>query len=85
MSFTFNVGGGEFKDRTLLKKLNAGQYGEVPSQLMRWDKAGGKVVPGLKKRRENEVNLWNSVDRTHTPSGDADSTEPAVRDAEAPP
>jgi lysozyme len=60
VSFTFNVGGGAFKGGTLLKKLNAGLYGEVPSQLMRWDKAGGKVVPGLEKRRENEVNLWNS-------------------------
>jgi lysozyme len=60
VSFTFNVGGGAFKGSTLLKKLNNGLYGEVPSQLMRWDKAGGKVVPGLKKRRENEVNLWNS-------------------------
>jgi lysozyme len=60
VSFTFNVGGGAFKGSTLLKKLNAGLYGEVPSQLMRWDKAGGKVVPGLEKRRENEVNLWNS-------------------------
>ncbi len=45
---------------TLLKKLNNGQYDQVPAQLMRWDKAGGKVVPGLKKRRESEVKLWNS-------------------------
>lgn len=60
VSFTFNVGGGAFKGSTLLKKLNNGQYDQVPAQLMRWDKAGGKVVPGLKKRRESEVKLWNS-------------------------
>ncbi len=60
VSFTFNVGGGAFKGSTLLKKLNNGQYGEVSGQLMRWDKAGGKVVPGLEKRRKNEVKLWNS-------------------------
>lgn len=60
VSFTFNVGGGAFKGSTLLKKLNNGQYGEVPGQLVRWNKAGGKVVPGLENRRKNEVNLWNS-------------------------
>ncbi len=60
VSFTFNVGGGAFKGSTLLKKLNNGQYDQVPGQLMRWNKAGGKVVPGLNKRRESEVKLWNS-------------------------
>ncbi len=61
VSFVFNVGGGAFKNSTLLKVLNAGAYDQVPAQLRRWDKAGGRVVPGLKVRREAEIKLWNTV------------------------
>jgi len=60
-SFTFNVGGAAFNGSTLLKLLNQGQYHEVPAQLRRWNKSGGKVVQGLTNRRENEVKLWNGV------------------------
>lgn len=54
VSFTFNVGTGAFKSSTMLKELNAGNYGKVPSELMRWNKAGGKEVRGLTTRRQNE-------------------------------
>jgi len=60
-SFTFNVGGAAFTGSTLLKLLNQGQYDEVPGQLRRWNKAGGKVVQGLINRRENEIKLWNGT------------------------
>lgn len=59
VSFTFNVGGGAFAGSTLLKVLNQQQYTDVPSQLLRWTKAGGKVVQGLVNRREKEIKLWN--------------------------
>lgn len=59
VSFTFNVGVGAFNGSTLLKVLNQGQYGQVPAQLQRWNKAGGKVVQGLVNRRANEIKLWN--------------------------
>lgn len=59
VSFTFNVGTGAFNGSTLLKVLNQGQYDQVPDQLRRWNKAGGKVVQGLVNRRENEIKLWN--------------------------
>ncbi len=59
VSFTFNVGGGAFTGSTLLKVLNQNQYTEVPNQLLRWTKAGGKVVQGLLNRRQNEIKLWN--------------------------
>jgi lysozyme len=60
VSFSFNVGTQAFKNSTLLKVLNDGLYEEVPDQLRRWVKAGGKTVQGLVNRRENEINLWNS-------------------------
>ncbi|MDQ3746214.1 MAG: lysozyme [Acidobacteriota bacterium] len=59
VSFTFNVGVGAFTSSTLLKVLNQGQYDQVPTQLLRWTKAGGKVVQGLVNRRNNEIKLWN--------------------------
>jgi lysozyme len=58
-SFTFNVGIGAFTSSTLLKTLNQGQYDQVPVQLMRWTRAGGRVVQGLVNRRQNEIKLWN--------------------------
>ena len=59
VSFTFNVGVGAFTGSTLLKVVNQGQYDQVPDQLRRWNKAGGKVVQGLVNRRANEVKLWS--------------------------
>jgi lysozyme len=59
VSFTFNVGTGAFNSSTLLKLLNQGQYDQVPTQLLRWTRAGGQVVQGLVNRRNNEIKLWN--------------------------
>jgi lysozyme len=58
-SFTFNVGVAAFTNSTLLRVLNQGQYAQVPDQLMRWTRAGGRVVQGLVNRRQNEIKLWN--------------------------
>jgi len=60
VSFAFNVGVGAFKSSTLLKKLNTGDYEAVPTQLMRWTKAGGKQCNGLVARRKNEIELWQA-------------------------
>jgi GH24 family phage-related lysozyme (muramidase) len=61
-SFVYNVGEGAFKDSTLLKVLNKGDYGTVPSEMKRWTKAtvdGKKVdLPGLVKRRDAEADLF---------------------------
>jgi lysozyme len=59
VSFTFNVGVNAFKSSTLLKVLNQKQYDQVPTQLLRWTRAGGQVVQGLVNRRNNEIKLWN--------------------------
>lgn len=58
VSFVFNIGGGAFRASTLLRLLNQGRYDDVPEQLRRWNKAGGKVVQGLINRREAECRLW---------------------------
>lgn len=58
VSFTFNVGGGAFRKSTLLRKLNAGRYEDVPTELRKWVRAGGKRCHGLAVRREKEIALW---------------------------
>lgn len=58
VSFAYNVGTSAFEGSTLLKKLNAGDYSSVPSQLARWNKVGGKVLAGLTNRRAAEAGLW---------------------------
>ena len=58
VSFSFNVGLGNFQSSTLLKLLNQGNYEAVPTQLLRWNKAGGKEVAGLTRRRAAEGQLW---------------------------
>ena len=58
VSWVYNLGGGNLKASTLLKVLNAGDYDGVPAQMMRWNKAGGKVLEGLIRRREAEALLF---------------------------
>ena len=58
VSWTFNLGSGSLNSSTMLKKLNNQEYDEVPSQIKRWNKAGGKVLQGLVRRREAEALLY---------------------------
>ena len=58
VSLVYNIGEGAFAKSTALKKINAGQHEEVPVQIKRWNKAGGKVVKGLERRREAEAELY---------------------------
>lgn len=62
VSWTFNLGAGNLAESTLLKKLNNYQYAEVPEQMMRWVRAGGKVLEGLVRRRAAEAALFQSKD-----------------------
>ena len=56
--FAFNLGLGALQQSTLLKLLNAGDYEGAAKQFLRWDKAGGKVMAGLTKRRQAESELF---------------------------
>ena len=60
-SWTYNLGVGNLNSSTLLKKLNAGDKNSVPSEMIRWNKAAGKVLAGLTRRREAEAKLWAKV------------------------
>lgn len=58
VSFTFNCGAGALKSSTLLKKLNKGDYTGAANELLRWNKASGKVLAGLTRRRKAEKALF---------------------------
>jgi lysozyme len=60
VSFTFNVGSTAFKNSTLRRQLNQGDYAAVPAQLRRWVRCNGAVVQGLVNRREEEIELWKA-------------------------
>ena len=63
-SFCYNLGPQPLKSSTLLKVLNAKDYEGVPAQIKRWNKAGGKVLQGLVRRREAEALLFEGKDWT---------------------
>lgn len=60
VSFAFNLGLGNLEKSTLLKLHNAGKHAEAADKFKRWNKAGGKVLAGLTRRREAEASLYMS-------------------------
>jgi GH24 family phage-related lysozyme (muramidase) len=62
VSFSYNVGSGNFRQSTLLRLLNQGNYGAVPTELRKWTKGrvNGQLVdlPGLVNRRNEEAALF---------------------------
>ncbi len=57
VSLAYNIGTGAFCKSTLVKKLNAKDYTGACEEIRRWNRAGGKVLPGLTKRRETEYRM----------------------------
>ena len=61
VSFVFNVGGGNFRKSTLLKKIKANpDDNSIMDEFLRWVYANGVVLPGLQKRRLAEMRLYFS-------------------------
>jgi lysozyme len=58
-SLIYNIGAGAFSKSTLLRKLNASDYAGAANEFQRWNKAGGKVLAGLTRRRAAEMVLFN--------------------------
>jgi len=61
VSFTFNLGSGALQRSTLRRKVNREEHPEVPAQFKRWVFARGRILKGLKMRREVEANVYASV------------------------
>lgn len=61
VSFVYNLGAGNLSNSTLLRLLNAGDYAGAAAQFDRWNKAGGKVLAGLVRRRAAERALFEGA------------------------
>jgi lysozyme len=68
VDFAFNVGAANFARSSLLRLVNSRRFHEIPREWTRWILAGGKVYPGLVRRRQREIELF------------FDGTPPQLRD-----
>jgi lysozyme len=62
ISFVHNLGRGAFSASTLLQKLNLGQRDGAAGEFARWNRGGGRVLPGLIRRRAAEAALFGGGD-----------------------
>jgi lysozyme len=60
VSFIFNLGAGNFAGSTLLKRINAGDFENASKEFPKWNRAAGRVMAGLTKRRLAESALFQS-------------------------
>ena len=61
VSFCYNLGPANLKSSTLLKKVNANPNDPtIRAEFLKWNKAGGKALAGLTRRRTAEANLYFS-------------------------
>lgn len=60
ISLIYNIGCGNFGKSSVLRELNADNDLAAASAFMLWNKAAGKVMAGLTKRRTDEMNLFLS-------------------------
>jgi GH24 family phage-related lysozyme (muramidase) len=58
VSFAYNLGPGNLSASTLLKKHKAGDFKGAATEFAKWNKAGGKVMAGLTRRRAAEAALY---------------------------
>jgi lysozyme len=57
--FAYNLGVGRLQTSTLRRKINEQDWDAAKEQLMLWNKGGGRVLPGLNKRRKAECQLFD--------------------------
>jgi len=57
IDWAYNLGVGRLRASTMRKRINAKDWESARKELLKWNKAGGKVLPGLTKRRSAEALL----------------------------
>jgi len=60
VSFAYNCGCANLKQSTLLRKVNEEDFSGAAAEFPRWNKAGGRVLRGLTRRRVAEAELFQS-------------------------
>jgi lysozyme len=88
VSLIFNIGSGNFRSSTLLKKLNKGLYDEVPEQIIRWNKArvNGVLTPlkGLTRRRAAEAAIFSADAKLPSDEGASIGPQKVTTEAQKP-
>ncbi len=69
-SLVYNIGEGNFKKSQLLRKLNSGQYEAASREFAKWNKAGGRVLNGLTRRRAAEALMFQDTTTSVSPHKD---------------
>lgn len=59
-SWTFNLGEGNLASSTLLKRIRAGEWEKAADEMLRWNKAGGRTLAGLTRRRKTEAHYFRT-------------------------
>ena len=67
-SLAYNIGDAGFEHSSVLRAVNAGHMAEAAQDFLLWNHAGGKVCPGLIKRRKDEIRLFNHPDDVPVPA-----------------
>lgn len=83
VSWVFNLGAGNLAKSTLLKRLNVGDYQGAADEILKWNRAGGRVLPGLTKRRKAErlMFLGHPADALQMVGANVASVTPAHKPA----
>jgi lysozyme len=78
VSFCYNVGPGNLRKSSVLRYVNAGMIQQVPSRLMLWNKAGGRILLGLTRRRAAEGELFRKAGTVVRPQEKTAGAKPNI-------
>ena len=81
VSFAYNCGVGNLKSATLLRKVNRGDFAGAAREFGKWNKAGGRVLKGLTRRRAAEATLFQGAGCIEV---NAREDEPMAQEVDAP-
>jgi lysozyme len=81
VSFAYNCGPAALRRSTLLKRVNAKRFDDVPVELMKWTRAQGRELPGLVRRRRAEAGMWRGIGDDAAPAAEGRTApdEPLVK------
>ncbi|MBK8037710.1 MAG: lysozyme [Verrucomicrobiaceae bacterium] len=60
VSFAFNLGLANLSKSTLIQRINALRWKDCPAEFLKWNRASGRILRGLTRRRQSEANLFQS-------------------------
>ena len=78
VSLAYNIGAGAFKRSSALRHFNAGDKQKAANAMLLWNKAGGKVLKGLVRRREAERKLFLTPVSVDAPAADIKAERQSV-------